>query len=427
LHEKDGTVIPPPSYDSLSEAELRDLRDDGKAVDYLQLNIPGFQRDPDTKLYNDDQLAGVLQAATRVPAAAFKVDISSFSSCHPLLFDFSIQARGVPGVMRVVEILGIEQARNWGCCTVNDFRRFLGLKPYSSFEQWNPDKSVADAARKLYRNIENLELYVGLIAEESKPVGDGAGLCPSCTLITSPCIRFFLILGVSDTMSRAILADAVALVRGDRYLTYDCTPFNLTAWGFTDASRNTENAAWGGQLGRVLARALPNNYDGESVYTHFPLITPTGQPHSMDKTLTRINLIDKYSLAPPVKKLATHIVVEPKAIYAAFAEESDVKLITTYAQNIKDIKLSPSFLSVIDDPAAYARVTKLVQDVFVPKDSLKQLGQYFYDKTIELLREKSFSLVDRSTHSVDLVKDVTRLIPVHWVSAQIVSTLIMSY
>jgi hypothetical protein len=75
-------------------------------------NIPGFHRDTNTKSYNDDQLATVLQVTTRDPTAAFKVDISSFSSCYLLLFDSSIQARGVPGVMCMVEILGIEQAHN---------------------------------------------------------------------------------------------------------------------------------------------------------------------------------------------------------------------------------------------------------------------------------------------------------------------------
>lgn len=43
------------------------------------------------------------------------------------------------------------------------------------------------------------------MAEESKQPGDGAGLCPGYTL------------------SRAILADAVCLTRGDRFLTTDLT------------------------------------------------------------------------------------------------------------------------------------------------------------------------------------------------------------
>ena len=46
---------------------------------------------------------------------------------------------------------------------------------------------------------------VGLQAEEAKKPRPGAGLCPGYTI------------------SRAILADAVSLVRGDRFLTTDFT------------------------------------------------------------------------------------------------------------------------------------------------------------------------------------------------------------
>lgn len=45
----------------------------------------------------------------------------------------------------------------------------------------------------------------GLLAEETKRPTPGAGLCPGYTI------------------SRAILADAVALTRGDRFLTADFT------------------------------------------------------------------------------------------------------------------------------------------------------------------------------------------------------------
>jgi linoleate 10R-lipoxygenase len=48
--------------------------------------------------------------------------------------------------------------------------------------EWNPNHEVADAAEKLYGHIDNLELYVGLQAEETKPLIEGAGLCPGKTL-----------------------------------------------------------------------------------------------------------------------------------------------------------------------------------------------------------------------------------------------------
>ena len=57
----------------------------------------------------------------------------------------------------------------------------------------------------LYGDINNLELYPGLMAEEAKPPIPGSGLCPGYTI------------------GRAIFSDATALVRGDRFLTTDFT------------------------------------------------------------------------------------------------------------------------------------------------------------------------------------------------------------
>ncbi|KAF8307548.1 heme peroxidase [Clavulina sp. PMI_390] len=394
-----GRPIDPATFKSMSEDQRNALKDDSKPRDYLGLykaeadrkknRLGTFPRDWKTGRVDDDLLADALIKAISVPAASFK-------------------ARGVPGVMRVIEILGIQQARNWGCCTLNEFRRFLGLKPYHTFEEWNPDPVIADAAKKLYRTPENIELYVGLVAEESKPVGDGAGLCPSYT------------------MSRAILADAVALVRGDRHLTYDCTPFNLTAWGFTEASRNIYNAANGGMLGRIIQRGLPRHFPATSVYMHFPLVTPTGQPHSMDKVLERIGQYDDYTHGTPEKLGPIKAVMEPAAIYAALADESTAPLVTPYGEAISDVCLTPSFLTVIDEPAKYARVTQLVQTLFFPAgDERKEHMKWFYDRTLELVKEKSLELVAKedgreiSTHMVDVVKDVFRLVPVHWASTKI--------
>ena len=212
-------------------------------------------------------------------------------------------------------------------------------------------------------------------------------------------------------MSRAILADAVALVRGDRYLTYDFTPFNLTTWGYAEANRNVGNAAWRGVLGRLIARGLPRNFNATSVYTHFPLITPKGQKYSMDNILTNLGLYKEYTYDKPVKQGDTLVVTNPKALEVTVGDRG---LVTPYVQNIQDIGLSPSFLTVIDDTAAYARVTKLVQDTFVPEQELSANGKWFYEKTLELIGEKSFVVYDKAPRSVDIVKDVLRLIPVHW-------------
>lgn len=57
------------------------------------------------------------------------------------------------------------------------------------------------------------------------------------------------------TTTRAILSDALALVRGDRFYTVDYTPHNLTSFGFREAS-NDSSIAGGGVMYKLLNRAL---------------------------------------------------------------------------------------------------------------------------------------------------------------------------
>ena len=62
--------------------------------------------------FRDADLAKILQDATAAPASAFK-------------------ARGTPEVLRVIEVLGIEQSRRWGVCTVRVFHvvQFVSFTP----------------------------------------------------------------------------------------------------------------------------------------------------------------------------------------------------------------------------------------------------------------------------------------------------------
>lgn len=108
-------------------------------------------------------------------------------------------ANKVPQILRSVEILGINQARSWNLATLNEFRDFFGLTKHETFESINKDTHVADQLKHLYEHPDFVELYPGLVVEDAKDPQAGSGLCPSYTV------------------SRAILSDAVALVRGDRF------------------------------------------------------------------------------------------------------------------------------------------------------------------------------------------------------------------
>lgn len=108
----------------------------------------------------------------------------------------------MPAILKAVDILGMEQARKWKVATLNEFRKFFGLQPHQTFLDINSDPDVAASLEALYTHPDYVELYPGIVAEEAKEVQVvGSGLCPGFTI------------------SRVILSDAVALVRGDRFYT----------------------------------------------------------------------------------------------------------------------------------------------------------------------------------------------------------------
>jgi linoleate 10R-lipoxygenase len=191
-------------------------------------------------VHSDDDIVRTLTEATDTIAGAFG-------------------AKNVPAVMKVIDCLGMRIARtDWNCASLNEFREFLGLTKLKSFKEWNSDPVVAENARRLYKDVDNLELMPGLACEEAKPSMEGSGLCPGYTI------------------SRAILSDATALVRGDRYvrlsfslffslpvadlslffqLTTDYNAGNLTSFQWKDVQPDLENGAFGGSVGKV--RRLP--------------------------------------------------------------------------------------------------------------------------------------------------------------------------
>lgn len=66
--------------------------------DVTKWSFDKLQRDENGR-FRDADLARILQDGTANPAGAFK-------------------ARGIPAVLRIVEVMSIYQARDWGCCTV---------------------------------------------------------------------------------------------------------------------------------------------------------------------------------------------------------------------------------------------------------------------------------------------------------------------
>lgn len=196
----------------------------------------GLKRGEDGR-FKDSELADLIKNCVEEPAHEFG-------------------AKGTPASLKVVDIMGQLQAREvFNVCTLNEFRRYLNLQAYKNFEEWNPDAKIAKSAELLYGNIENLELYPGLMAECTKPPMPGSGVCPG------------------QTTGRGILDDAVALVRGDRFLSYDFNSNTLTQWGAAKL-QSTPPGSYGGMLPQLLFTGLPTAFTGTSPYVLLPFYTP---------------------------------------------------------------------------------------------------------------------------------------------------------
>ena len=121
----------------------------------------------------------------------------------------------VPQELKWAEIKGLEDSRKVGICTYNDFREAVSGKRYKSFlEMCGGKQDVADKLAKHYKTVDDVEFYVGMRVETRDPPR-GAGF--------------------SDTIGRAILADALSSIRFDRFYVEEFTAEKYTEWGLEHA------------------------------------------------------------------------------------------------------------------------------------------------------------------------------------------------
>ncbi|KAH7112773.1 heme peroxidase family protein [Dactylonectria estremocensis] len=285
----------------------------------------GLKRTEDGS-FSDDGLVELLQAATESVAGAFG-------------------ARNIPRVLKVVEIYGIQQGREWGLASLNEFREFFKLEPYYSFIE------------ALYGHPDNIELYPGLLAEDvKKPIVPGSGLCPGFTT------------------SFSILSDAVALVRGDRFYSVDHNPSNLTSFGFNEASSDYD-VAGGGVMYKLLMRAFPGWYRANSVSALYPFTTPEGNKETFDKLGTSQDL----DFNKPVFNQSQFRV--PWGPH-------------TFQLTHHDYMLS-------GDSPANARQRVVVQDcLYSPENGLEEVRRFYEETTTKLIRQNSRKIGD--SYQVDV-------------------------
>lgn len=231
---------------------------------------------------------------------------------------------------------------------------------------------------------------------------------------------------IGYTISRAILSDAIALTRGDRYFTHDFTPFNLTSWGFADCQRKPDAFGFGSTMGRLFLRTLPNHFTENSAYAFFPFMTPT----SMGTNLGKLGLVHEYDLVRPATKKETAI-IQDYATVASILKDQDA-FVAPYRYRVNRVLSGSGYVNSLTDCLLYSQKTRFFpiereqakQAVLAVLDSpelVEQIGQYFYESTQKLITAESYTLVGGKISGVDVVRQVLRVVPIYWVANDLVS------
>jgi linoleate 8R-lipoxygenase/9,12-octadecadienoate 8-hydroperoxide 8R-isomerase len=295
----------------------------------------------------------------------------------------------VPAVMRAIEILGIEQSRAWNLGSLNEFRKYFGLEPHRSFEDITSDPYVADQLKHLYDHPDKVEIYPGIVVEDAKkPMVPGAGLTPPFTV------------------SRAVLSDAVSLVRGDRFYTIDYNPRTLTNWGYhlVDYDTGVDN---GCSFYKLILRAFPQHFSQNSVLAHYPLTIPS----EMKSVLKKLDKAHLYNFDEPAPKAPPIIVSEYKTATTLMQNKTDFNVTWGHAISYLMGPSAKDFMLAGDGPKNAISRSIMHKALYVP-DWQKEVRTYYASKTQELLATKSATIADFK--QIDIIRDVGNLAHVHF-------------
>ncbi|KAH8658303.1 linoleate diol synthase [Xylariales sp. PMI_506] len=331
----------------------------------------GLKRGPDGR-FNDVELADLIKSCIEEPAHAFG-------------------AHSSPDSMKGVEIMGMLQARNvFNVCTLNEFRRYLSLKEYDTFQDWNPDPETAKAAELLYGHVDNLELYPGLMAECTKPPMPGSGLCPG------------------QTTGRGILDDAVALVRGDRYLSYDLNSNTLSNWGVSKLG-DIPGGSYGGMLPKLLFQGLPNAWTGTSTYVLLPFYTPT----AAREILSDNKVLDQYDTKRPDSDNPVVGIHTQEGCKKVFEDHETFR--TIYQPAIRQSTEGHEFMIGWDEQKKHDDRSSILHKIFYEDGFEKNVTTFFRSTVAKLLKRSSLKYPG-TRRTVDIARDVCNVAPILWLA-----------
>lgn len=315
--------------------------------------------------FKDEDLVRILDEAMKDPAGTFG-------------------PRTVPKALKMVEVLGIIQARKWQVASLNEFRQFFGLKRHETFGDISSNPDIAKLLEKLYTDPDMVELYPGLVIEDAKPVRNAGSGCPTYTV------------------GRAVLSDAITLVRADRFNTLDYTVSNLTSWGYNEVQHDNKTLG-GSMMYKLIQRGLPGWFAFNSLAVMQPMFTK-----KVNEEIAReLGTMDQYTLDDPKPPPKPVVVFTSAAIKQALGSPKQFAVPWLQAVNSlfpgkKDLSW---FMLAGDGPRNYEHRANM----------LKAMGDLptLHKAVFELVERVGSQLMDKETfelkkglNQMDLIRDV---------------------
>lgn len=183
---------------------------------------------------------------------------------------------------------------------------------------------------------------------------------------------------------------------------------SLTSRRFNEVQYDT-TVDDGAVLYKLILRAFPNHFKGNSIYAHFPFVIPS-ENLTILKSLGRA---DKYSWDKPTR-VPELIIVKS---YAAAKKILDDKVNwkCTWGEAITFLTSQPKKINGVDyclagDKPPNEMSRKLVLKGLYPGQWHQEVKKFYEQTTSKLLKMYSYKVPGTKTRQVDIVRDVANLV-----------------
>ena len=219
-----------------------------------------------------------------------------------------------------------------------------------------------------------------MVSESAKvPMVPGVGIAPSFTI------------------SRAVLSDAVALVRGDRYYTIDYNPKNLTAWGYSEVQYDLA-VQQGCVIYKLFLRAFPNHFKSNSIYAHYPMTIPDENR----KIMRSLGREDQYTWDRPARIPLRVDLTSYKAAKYVLEHAKEFNVVWTEPFEYLMGKQGLEFM-LAGDTTFHAKQRKLMGEAIFREKWHQQINDFYEYITLKLLTEKSCKIA--GVNQVDITRE----------------------